>query len=63
MYRCECCGEVFQQPEFRKFCYEEHFGVSSIFPNKNYGEYAVCPECGSKRIDDYYEDEEENEDE
>lgn len=57
-HRCERCGAVFDEPESREFCYEDYYGVSSMFPNRNYGHYDVCPECGSEDIDNYYEEEE-----
>lgn len=66
-YQCERCGEIFDDPEYVTFCYEDEYGVSSMFPNRTYGEYAVCPNCGSEEIEEYCEpdedDEEENEDE
>lgn len=57
MYVCELCGSVFSDPERVKYCYEDYNGVSSMFPNSNYGYYDVCPYCGSEEIDNYFEEE------
>lgn len=60
MFVCEMCGSVFSEPDSATYCYEEYYGVGSMFPNKNYGHYDICPYCGSEEIDSYYE---ENDDE
>ena len=58
MWKCENCGEIFNEPEFIKYCLEDYNGVSSLFPDRHYATYPTCPDCGSKRLDEYYEDEE-----
>lgn len=59
MYRCEFCREIIEEPEQRQICYEDEYGVSSLFPDKHYGYVSVCPGCGAEEIEDYYEEEEE----
>ena len=61
MWICERCGEIFDEPESKWYCYEEYYGVTSLFKDRHYGTYAVCPECGSERIDTYHESEDEEE--
>lgn len=61
MYRCIDCGEVFDEPESREFCYEDYCGVSSLFRDRHYGTYDACPECGSEEIEKVFEDEDEEE--
>ena len=61
MWKCECCGEIFEQPDSERYCLEEYNGVSGLFGNRTYGYYDVCPECGSARIEKYYEESEETE--
>lgn len=56
MCRCDNCGARFEEPELERVCWEDYYGVSSMFPNSNYGEIAVCPNCCSE---DIYEEEEE----
>jgi len=58
MWKCERCGAVFGEPEYKEFCYEDYCGVGEMFPNKHYGTYGVCPECRSEDIDTYYDDDE-----
>lgn len=52
MYRCESCQKMFEDPDSETFCYEDYYGVSSMFQNRYYGTYAVCPECGSEEIEE-----------
>lgn len=52
MFRCIKCGVMFEEPDSRRFCYEEEYGVSSMFSSRNYGHYDVCPECGSENIEE-----------
>ncbi len=57
MWKCNDCGSIFSEPDSRRFCYEDECGVSSMFSDRHYGEYDVCPYCGSGDIDSYWEDE------
>lgn len=46
MYRCNECGETFEEPIYMEVCWEDYYGVGSMFENKNYGVIAECPYCG-----------------
>ena len=59
MWKCEMCGSIFSEPDSIRYCYEDYYGVSSMFPNRNYGYYDACPYCGSEEIDSFYESEDE----
>ena len=66
MYKCPECGAVFEEPVYETVCFEEIYGVGSMFSDRHYGTYTNCPECGSAidiEYDTYDEDEEEDEDE
>lgn len=63
MYRCPECGEVFEEPVFETVCFEELYGVGSMFGDRHYGTFANCPVCGAS-IDieeDTYDEEEDDE--
>lgn len=63
MLKCIRCGEVFEEEEtvYERVCWEDYYGVSSMFRNKNYGSIATCPCCGSEELEEYYDDDEEEE--
>ena len=61
MWICERCGEIFDEPESVKYCYEDYNGVSSMFKDRHYGYYSTCPECGSEYIERYHEESEDEE--
>lgn len=63
MIKCMDCGEVFEEDEvvYERVCWEDYYGVSSMFRNKNYGSIATCPCCGSEELEEYYDDDEEEE--
>lgn len=63
MWICEHCGEIFEQPDSKRYCLEEYNGVSNLFGNRTYGYYEVCPECGSEHIETFYESEDEEDEE
>lgn len=46
MYKCPECGAVFEEPEYETVCFEELYGVGSMFGDRHYGTFANCPECG-----------------
>ena len=46
MYKCPECGAVFEEPEYETVCFEELYGVGSMFPDRHYGTFASCPRCG-----------------
>ena len=63
MYKCPECGAIFDEPEYETVCFEELYGVGSMFPDRHYGTFANCPECG-EAIDieyDIYDEEHEYE--
>lgn len=45
-YKCPECEEIFDEPEYETVCFEELYGVGSMFPDRHYGTFANCPECG-----------------
>lgn len=63
MYRCPECGAVFEEPVYETVCFEELYGVGSMFPDRHYGTFANCPECGEAidieydTYDEEYDDE------
>ena len=61
MYQCRRCKAVFSEPEYNEVCYERECGVSSLFSTRHYRTECVCPECGSRRIEEYDEEDEEDE--
>jgi len=64
MYKCPECGEIFEEPNYMEVCWEDYYGVGSMFPNRNYGVISQCPHCGEAiNTDDdiYYEEEDEDE--
>lgn len=61
IYICERCGAEFEEPGYESFCYEDEYGVSSMFSTRHYGEYQVCPECGCPSIECSFKDEDEEE--
>lgn len=65
MMICNNCGEIFDDDAvvYETVCWEDYYGVGSMFQNKNYGTMATCPCCGSDDLDDYWEDDEEDDDE
>lgn len=65
MLICNRCGQVLSEDEleYERVCWEEYYGVGSMFPNKNYGDIKVCPVCGSDNLDEYFEEDEEDEEE
>ena len=46
MYKCPECGAIFEEPEYETVCFEEIYGVGSMFPDRHYGTFANCPRCG-----------------
>lgn len=46
MYRCPECGAIFEEPEYETVCFEELYGVGSMFTDRHYGTFASCPRCG-----------------
>ena len=46
MYKCRECGAVFEEPVYETVCFEEIYGVGSMFADRHYGTFASCPKCG-----------------
>ena len=46
MYKCPECGAIFEEPEYETVCFEELYGVGSMFSDRHYGTFANCPRCG-----------------
>ena len=46
MYKCPECGAIFEEPEYETVCFEELYGVGSMFADRHYGTFANCPRCG-----------------
>lgn len=46
MYRCRECKMTFEYPDYVEICFEDEYGVSSMFSTRNYGVVAQCPYCG-----------------
>lgn len=64
MYKCPECGSVFEEPVYETVCFEELYGVGSMFSDRHYGTFANCPHCGGSidiEYDIYDEEEDENE--
>lgn len=62
MYRCERCGEIFDEPDHKEICLESYYGVCSMFSDRHYESIPICPKCGTQDIEEYYEGDEEWED-
>ena len=45
-YKCPECGSVFEEPVYETVCFEELYGVGSMFRDRHYGTFANCPRCG-----------------
>lgn len=46
MYKCRECGATFEEPVYETVCFEELYGVGSMFMDRHYGTFTNCPECG-----------------
>lgn len=57
MWKCELCGSIFSEPDSVEYCYEDYCGVASMFEDRHYGYYDVCPYCGAEEIHSYWEEE------
>lgn len=57
MWKCELCGSIFSEPDSVEYCYEDYCGVTSMFEDRHYSYYDVCPYCGAEEIHSYWEEE------
>lgn len=51
MYKCTKCYEMFAEPDSKTICYEDYYGVGSLFDTRNYTDLLICPECGDEDIE------------
>ncbi len=63
MFKCPGCGAIFEEPDFETVCFEELYGVGSMFTDRHYGTFASCPKCGESIDTEYDTWDEEYEDE
>lgn len=56
LYKCECCGAIFETPEIETKRVHYTVGDSDRYA---FIEGECCPECGSFDIDSYEQEEEE----
>lgn len=56
-YKCNDCGAFFDEPYEKTICWEDEFGVSSLFRDRHYETVRRCPYCDSS---DYVFTEEED---
>lgn len=62
MFRCNDCGEYFEEADEIRTSYEAYYGVASDFPDRHPMTLEVCPNCHSDDIEEA-DEEEEDEDE
>lgn len=53
-YRCENCGNGFDQLGSKDICMEEYNGVADLFGTRTYKTCDACPICGSFEYEEYY---------
>lgn len=56
MWKCKMCGSIFSEPDYVEYCCEDYAGVSSMFADRHYSTYPVCPYCGDEDIVSYWEE-------
>ena len=39
MYKCRECGAIFEEPVYETVCFEEIYGVGSMFMDRHYEAY------------------------
>ena len=57
-YRCDHCGEVFEEPHYREVSAEDYYGVGGMFSYSHSMSVCVCPLCGSDVVKEIEEDDE-----
>lgn len=60
MFKCRCCGAIFEEPYVREWSEAREFWGSVCY--EEFRE-ETCPECGDYDFIEYNEDEEDEEDE
>ena len=56
MYKCEVCGKEFEEPKWKRICFEQEYGVSNLFDSRTYTNVQVCPHCGESEIEEIEEE-------
>lgn len=55
MFKCNECGEIFEDPEQRQEYMGEFWGMPA------YETFSYCPNCGSEEFDEYAGEDDEDE--
>ena len=50
MYQCEECRVTFEEPKYKRICFEIEYGVASLFESRHYHRIECCPNCESQEI-------------
>jgi len=56
MYRCNDCGEYFDEPEEKHTSYESYYGVAGDFPTRTPLTLYICPWCFGEDFEEATED-------
>ena len=51
MYKCTKCDAIFEEPDRTTICYEDYYGVGSLFDTRHTTDLLICPECGDEDIE------------
>ena len=60
MFICSECEWVFNEPDGKRICLEDYYGVRDL-PGRHYGTVECCPECGCEDFEDYEGEEDDEE--
>ncbi len=52
MYKCNNCNSSFEEANRKNICFEEHYGVGTLFVSRNYTDMFVCPNCEDEDIEE-----------
>ena len=52
MWICNECNHKFEEVKWKKICFEDEYGVGSLFDSRNYTNVQVCPSCDSREIEE-----------
>ena len=58
IYKCQNCGQTFQEPEEVQTTYESYYGVMDLFPNYHLMTYYCCPYCHEEDFEEMEETDE-----
>lgn len=59
MYKCNNCDATFEEPEWKRICFEQEYGVANLFETRTYTNIQVCPCCKEDEIEEIEEEENE----